>query len=79
MLTVGVFCLQAGSSGDNGVPPAVPPAALVDSIEMPYNAPTGADTFWTSLKLSFALPWRRFKKGSVLTIKVSSTCLRSRS
>jgi hypothetical protein len=65
--------LQAAPSSEgNGVPPAAPPAALVDSIEVPYQAPTGADKFWTSVKLAFALPWRRFKKGSVLTIKVRS-------
>lgn len=44
-----------------------------------YQAPTASDKFWTSLKLIFALPWRRFKKESVLTIKVcyddfSNTC-----
>jgi protease-4 len=36
-----------------------------------YSQPSGQDKFWTNLKLAFALPWRRFKKESVLTIKVS--------
>lgn len=35
-----------------------------------YTEPTGSDRFWTSLKLCFALPWRRFKKDSVLVFKL---------
>jgi protease-4 len=43
----------------------------VDSLgQLTYNAPSGSDKFWTSVKLAFALPWRRFKKESVLTMKV---------
>ena len=28
------------------------------------------DLFWTRCKLAFALPWRRFKKDSVLVFKL---------
>lgn len=41
-----------------------------DLPELEYRAPSGMDKFWTGTKLAFALPWRRFKKGSVLTIEV---------
>ena len=41
-----------------------------------YSEPSGQDKFWTGFKLAFALPWRRFKKGSVLTIKVSDSSCR---
>lgn len=35
-----------------------------------YSKPSGGDRFWTWLKLMFALPWRRFKKDSVLVFKL---------
>jgi len=31
---------------------------------------SGGELMWARLKMAFALPWRRFKKGSVLTFKV---------
>ena len=40
--------------------------------ELAYVAPTDGDRTWTLLKLAFALPWRRFAKDSVLTIKVGA-------
>jgi len=40
--------------------------------KLEYVAPSGTDAFWTSFKLAFALPWRRFKNESVLVIKVGS-------
>jgi hypothetical protein len=45
---------------------------VVESADtaLTYVAPSGSDEFWTKFKLAFALPWRRFAKGSVLTIKV---------
>ncbi|GIL57850.1 hypothetical protein Vafri_13078 [Volvox africanus] len=43
------------------------PAVVLEGEELPFNAPTEKDRFWTNLKLAFALPWRRFKKDSVLT------------
>ncbi|KAG1677042.1 hypothetical protein FOA52_001212 [Chlamydomonas sp. UWO 241] len=42
----------------------LPTGALV------YTEPTGMDMFLTSCRLAFALPWRRFKKGSVLVMKL---------
>ena len=36
-----------------------------------YTAPSGMQKFATSLRLIRALPWRRFKKGSVLVIEVT--------
>lgn len=48
--------------------------------ELVYVAPTDGDRTWTSLKLAFALPWRRFAQDSVLTIKVGcfwSTVIRN--
>eukprot|EP00983_Pelagomonas_calceolata_P101366 1158689-Pelagomonas_calceolata.AAC.15 len=39
------------------------------SIEIPFEEPDRMEKFWTRARLAFALPWRRFKKGSVLTIK----------
>lgn len=41
--------------------------------ELTYKEPTGMDKFLTSAKLSFALPWRRFKKGSVLVIELGGS------
>lgn len=43
--------------------------------ELVYVAPTDGDRTWTSLKLAFALPWRRFTNDSVLTIKVRGVWL----
>jgi hypothetical protein len=38
--------------------------------ELPFTEASGSEKFWTSFKLAFALPWRRFKKDSVLTLTV---------
>ena len=38
--------------------------------ELTFRAPTSSQQFWTSCRLFFALPWRRFKKDSVLAIEV---------
>jgi hypothetical protein len=46
------------------------PAALEPPVVLQYVEPSTSERFWTSVKLAFALPWRRFKKGSVLTFKV---------
>ena len=35
-----------------------------------FKALEGMDLFWTRCKLAFALPWRRFKKDSVLVFKL---------
>ena len=40
------------------------------SGKLTYTAPTGMQKFATSLRLIRALPWRRFKKGSVLVLEV---------
>ena len=40
------------------------------SGKLTYTAPTGMQKFGTSLRLIRALPWRRFKKGSVLVLEV---------
>ena len=55
--------LQASDNGAGGLP----------SGELVYTAPSGMQRFATSLRLIRALPWRRFKKGSVLVIEVTFT------
>lgn len=46
--------------------------ALEQNEELPFVEPeTLQNTALTNLKLFFALPWRRFKSGSVLTIKLA--------
>ncbi len=52
--------LQASENGAGGLP----------NGELVYKAPSGMQKFATSLRLIRALPWRRFKKGSVLVIEV---------
>ncbi len=49
---------------------AAPPAAPLPEGELKFVEPSGGDKFWTRCKLIFALPWRRFKKDSVLTMKL---------
>lgn len=39
--------------------------------ELAFEEPSGGQKAWTSVKLAFALPWRRFKSESVLTLKLS--------
>lgn len=41
------------------------------SGELVFKPRTALQRFGTSLKLIRALPWRRFKKGSVLTLEAS--------
>jgi protease-4 len=43
------------------------PAALAPLEFKPLD---GGELMWSRFKLAFALPWRRFKKGSVLAFKV---------
>lgn len=45
-------------------------AAGVADDELAWSAPSDSDKWWTSFKLAFALPWRRFPKDSVLAFKV---------
>lgn len=52
--------LQASQNGTGELP----------SGELVFTAPSGLQKFATSLRLIRALPWRRFKKGSVLVIEV---------
>ena len=48
---------------------------MEEDVGWQYKRPRNAARQWTRLKLARALPWRRFKKGSVLTMKVGpSTC-----
>ncbi|GFR44623.1 hypothetical protein Agub_g5911 [Astrephomene gubernaculifera] len=46
------------------------PPELLEGEELPYREPDSTAKFWTSFKLAFALPWRRFKKNSVLSFKL---------
>ena len=51
---------------------ATPEKEVVEALpvgKLDYVAPSGMEAFWTSFKLAFALPWRRFKNDSVLVIK----------
>ena len=41
------------------------------ALELLYEEPSGGQKAWTNVKLAFALPWRRFKKDSVLVLKLS--------
>jgi len=71
---------EAASNGSGNGAPAngngngtAAPATLAinpSDLELTWSEPSGGDKFWTSFKLAFALPWRRFKKGSVLAIKL---------
>ena len=45
------------------------------SGELVFKQRTALQKFGTSLKLMRALPWRRFKKGSVLTIEACRALL----
>ena len=38
--------------------------------ELVYQPLSTSERFWTSFRLIFALPWRRFKKGSFLSFEV---------
>ncbi|KAG2448920.1 hypothetical protein HYH02_006268 [Chlamydomonas schloesseri] len=46
------------------------PAELLAAEELTYVAPDDSAKWWTGFKLGFALPWRRFKKDSVLAFKL---------
>ncbi|KXZ47573.1 hypothetical protein GPECTOR_34g732 [Gonium pectorale] len=72
--------VAAGNGNGNGQPAAAPseargaaafPPELLEADELPYSAPDDQARFWTGFKLAFALPWRRFKKDSVLTFTIS--------
>lgn len=59
---------------DNGSPSlpsesSIEPDAL--SPDLTYVEPTRSEKAVTKFKLSFALPWRRFKQGSVLSFTLS--------
>lgn len=43
---------------------------MLPERELEYVEPSGGDKLWTSLRLISALPWRRFKKGSALVLKL---------
>lgn len=60
---------QPASSGGDA-PIAAQPEALPE-VELEYVEPSGGQKAWTSTKVAFALPWRRFKSGSALVLKVS--------
>ena len=51
-------------------PPAEAPSETLPEGLLLYQEPSGGEKFWTSFKLAFALPWRRFKSESVLVFKV---------
>lgn len=53
-------------------PPATKPdgSKILREGNLVFKEPSGMDKFWTSFKLCFALPWRRFKKDSVLVFKL---------
>lgn len=38
--------------------------------DLEFTPLPNGEQLWTSVRLVFALPWRRFKKGSILTMKV---------
>lgn len=55
----------------NGAPSATVTVEELPEQELVWVEPSGGDKTWTSWKLLWALPWRRFKSGSVLTLKLS--------
>ncbi len=61
----------AASSQANGVSSATVTVEALPEQELVWAEPSGGDKAWTSWKLLWALPWRRFKSGSVLTLKLS--------
>ncbi|KAL6747559.1 peptidase family S49-domain-containing protein [Haematococcus lacustris] len=50
--------------------PGGPPSPSFPNLELKWEEPSAGEKFWTSFKLAFALPWRRFKDKSVLAIKI---------
>ena len=44
--------------------------ALLPLGDFVYRPLSVTERFWTSFRLIFALPWRRFKKGSILAFEV---------
>ncbi|GBF98145.1 acyl-coenzyme A oxidase peroxisomal [Raphidocelis subcapitata] len=50
----------------------VPDPSTLPPLE--FKPLSGGELAWARLKMAFALPWRRFKKGSVLTFKVVVLC-----
>ena len=58
------------AAATNGAAAAVTVEALPEQ-ELEWVEPSGGQRAWTSWKLLWALPWRRFKSGSVLTLKLS--------
>lgn len=51
-------------------PPAEAPTEALPEGLLLYQEPSGGEKFWTSFKLAFALPWRRFESESVLVFKL---------
>lgn len=54
----------------NGAGSTVEALPELPERELEYVEPSGGDKLWTSLRLISALPWRRFKKGSALVLKL---------
>lgn len=61
----------ATAAEGNGASPATLTLEALPEQELEWVDPSGGDKAWTNWKLLWALPWRRFKSGSVLTLKLS--------
>eukprot|EP00195_Chlamydomonas_chlamydogama_P015757 CAMPEP_0202909918 /NCGR_PEP_ID=MMETSP1392-20130828/50619_1 /ASSEMBLY_ACC=CAM_ASM_000868 /TAXON_ID=225041 /ORGANISM="Chlamydomonas chlamydogama, Strain SAG 11-48b" /LENGTH=725 /DNA_ID=CAMNT_0049599831 /DNA_START=187 /DNA_END=2361 /DNA_ORIENTATION=- len=57
------------AASSSSTPSAADAQPLPEGV-LTYKEPSGGQKFWTSFKLAFALPWRRFKKDSVLVFKL---------
>lgn len=62
--------LEAGESSSESPGAQAEPKKELPSGELVYTARTGGKAAATAFRLLFALPWRRFKKGSVLVIEL---------
>ena len=61
----------ATAAEGNGASSASVTLEALPDQELEWVEPSGGDKAWTNWKLLWALPWRRFKSGSVLTLKLS--------
>ena len=64
--------VQDSSSSNSSSSTSKVDVERVSEPELVYRPPGIGEKFWTNFKLTFALPWRRFKQDSVLVLKVSA-------
>lgn len=70
---VTTYTTEGKKSDDKKEPAWDPEAWKLDASSLApleFKPLDGSEQMWTNIKLAFALPWRRFKKGAVLSFKV---------